>query len=210
MKTRKRKTQAVGAVTKTARTRPSLSAARPGSAPLPRILRWFLIVASVTGLVATAGRCAIAQRRAASLGASDLRNVDPDVAALVGQTRTDLATNRRDPLLWARLGMVCEANNLLGPAADAYRQALVLDPSNAQWHYRLAIVSAKTGDVALAVEHVEVTSKLQPDFAPAYWRKGLWLIDQGRLNDAAAAFKTAIAIDPSDPAGWLGLARALL
>jgi predicted Zn-dependent protease len=52
--------------------------------------------------------------------------------------------------------------------------------------------------------------EFSPRYAPAHWRLGLWLLDQNQIEGAERAFSRATEIDPSDRAGWVGLARVYL
>ncbi len=52
--------------------------------------------------------------------------------------------------------------------------------------------------------------ELNPTYAAAYWRLGLWLLDQNQIEGAEHAFDRATEIDASDRAGWVGLARVYL
>ena len=47
-------------------------------------------------------------------------------------------------------------------------------------------------------------------YAPAQWRRGLWLLEAGRSPDAQAAFEKATTLDAGNPGGWIGLARVAL
>jgi tetratricopeptide (TPR) repeat protein len=170
---------------------------------------WLFLFAVIAAAGAFGWRL-MPRARSTAIPSVDTSQLDPEITALIEQTRAELARHVSDAELWARFGMVCEANNVLAPARDAYRQAIAMDSTNPRWHYRLAIVSVRLGDVALALREVEQTTALEPAFAPAYWRKGLWLIDEGRFAEAEAAFRKAIAIDPGDRSASLGLARALL
>jgi tetratricopeptide (TPR) repeat protein len=49
-----------------------------------------------------------------------------------------------------------------------------------------------------------------PTYAPAFWRLGLWLLDQNQTAGAERAFSRATEIQPADRAGWIGLARVYL
>jgi tetratricopeptide (TPR) repeat protein len=52
--------------------------------------------------------------------------------------------------------------------------------------------------------------EVNPTYAPAFWRLGLWLLDQNQIAGAERAFASATEIDPADRAGWIGLARVYL
>ncbi len=140
----------------------------------------------------------------------DLQQVDPDVAALVRETLDGVADDPADASAWARLGMVYEANGLIGAARDAYRQALGLQESEARWWYRLGLVQARLGDVAGAIVSVTLAIDRFGGYAPAHWHKGLWLFDQDDVDGAEAAFTRATEVDGDDAGGWVGLSRVFL
>jgi tetratricopeptide (TPR) repeat protein len=52
--------------------------------------------------------------------------------------------------------------------------------------------------------------EVDPTYAPAQWRLGLWLLDQNQIVGAERAFSRATEIQPDDRAGWIGLARVYL
>jgi predicted Zn-dependent protease len=118
--------------------------------------------------------------------------------------------DRRAGDRWGRLGMACEANGLLTAASDAYRGAAMMEPEEARWWYRLAMVQGRTGDVVPAIASVRRSIELRPDYAPAQWRLGLWLLDVDDTDGAARAFARATEINPADPAGAIGLGRVYL
>lgn len=132
--------------------------------------------------------------------------VDPAVRALVDELTAEVNADRRDAARWGRLGMAYEANGLLGQAARAYDVAIALDDREPRWPYRRAILAARRGDVDAALADLERAIALAPSYAPARWRKGLWLLDRARLDDAAASFGEALTAAPADPAGPVGLA----
>lgn len=106
--------------------------------------------------------------------------------------------------------MVCEANGLPGAARDGYTTATAIQGSDAKWWFHLAAVEARLGKVDDAVRDMRRAIELNPTYAPAYWRLGLWLLDQDQTEGAERAFGRATEIDPSDRAGWIGLARVYL
>jgi tetratricopeptide (TPR) repeat protein len=164
--------------------------------------------------IAAAGAFWISSRRGeqhlAVPAAFELPDAGPEAVEVVRQMRVAVDAEPSNAERWGRLGMACEANNFLGLARDAYSRALSLGGGNARWHYRLAIVASRLGESAEAIEQVDRAIALEPRFAALHWRKGLWLLDVGRVVDAEASFRKAVEIDPGDRAGKLGLARALL
>ncbi len=134
----------------------------------------------------------------------------PEIADIVGQARDNVAQDPQDGGRWGRLGMVCEANGLVGAARDAYANAAAMQSSEAKWRYHLASVESRLGRVDDAVRDMRGAIDLNPTYAPAFWRLGLWLLDQNQTEGAERAFNRATEIDPADRAGWIGLARVYL
>ncbi len=134
----------------------------------------------------------------------------PEVADAARQALDSLARDPRDAARWGRFGMVCEANGIVGAAGDAYAAATSLQGSDAKWWYRLAFVQARTGGLDDAIANVRRAIELNPTYAPAHLRLGLWLLDRGDTDGAERAFTRAGEIDPSDVSSAVGLARVYL
>jgi tetratricopeptide (TPR) repeat protein len=134
----------------------------------------------------------------------------PEIEDIVRQARDDVAQDPRDGARWGRFGMVCQANGLAGAARDAYATAAALQSSEAKWWFHLASVDARLGKIDDAVREMRRAIDLNATYAPAFWRLGLWLLDQNQTEGAERAFSRATEIDPADRAGWIGLARVYL
>jgi superkiller protein 3 len=134
----------------------------------------------------------------------------PEIVDIVRQARDGVAQDPHDGLRWGRFGMVCEANGLAGAARDAYANAAALQSSDAKWWYHLASVDSRLGRTDDAVKDMRRAIDVNSTYAPAFWRLGLWLLDQNKTEDAERAFSRATEIDPADRAGWIGLARVYL
>jgi tetratricopeptide (TPR) repeat protein len=141
---------------------------------------------------------------------AELGALAPEVEDIVRQARESVRQDPRDGLRWGRFGMVCEANGLTGAARDGYGNATALQGSEPKWWFHLAAVDARLGKVDDAVRSMRRAIELNPAYAPAQWRLGLWLLDQNQLEGAERAFGRATEIDASDRAGWVGLARVYL
>ncbi|MGQ0736400.1 MAG: tetratricopeptide repeat protein [Acidobacteriota bacterium] len=174
---------------------------------MPRTSRVALIVrlGAVAALIAGVGWL---QRGGAEPPAPpELSSLDPELIDLIAATRAEVRAAPQDSAAWARLGMVYEANGFVGLAGDCYAQSVARRDTEARWWYRLALVRARLGDVEDAIAAARRASDLDPRYAPAHWRQGLWWLDRGELDAAEGAFRRVLEIDPADPAGSTGLAR---
>src|SRR5262249_39509289 len=88
--------------------------------------------------------------------------------------------------------------------------ATTLANTNAKWWFHLAMVEARLGRADDAVRDMRRAIEMDPAYAPAQWRLGLWLLDQNQIVGAERAFSRATDMQPDDPAGWIGLARVYL
>jgi tetratricopeptide (TPR) repeat protein len=137
---------------------------------------------------------------------SALGAIDPAVKALVDELTAGVNADRGDVTRLGRLAMAYEANGLLVQAAQAYDVAVRLDEREPRWRYRRALLAARRGEVDAALADLEQVITQAPGYAPARWRKGLWLLDRGRAEEAAISFREAMKAAPADAAGPIGLA----
>ncbi len=170
------------------------------------VLAALLVVAAVIGI----RWWIIRQRPPEPPVMRDPSGVDPLVGQLIERTLDEVRRNPRHAEFRAKLAMVYHANGLVDLAGVTYEQALVLDAQNARWWYHLARVRAEVGDVEAAIATVGRTIAFDDAYAPAHWRRGLWLLQLGRVDEAEVAFRQASQVSPDDPGGWVGQARVLL
>jgi len=131
----------------------------------------------------------------------------PDVADAARQALDDLNQDPRDTARWGRFAMLCEANGLAGTARDGYAAAASLDDSNGKWWYRRASVEMRLGQSSDAMRDIRRAIERAPEYVPAHWRLGQWLLDENDLAGAERAFAHAGALDPDAMAPAVGLAR---
>jgi superkiller protein 3 len=172
----------------------SISAIAAGALLLAAIAWFFLVRAAGPALP-----------RVERLGA-----VAPEVADAARQALDSLAQAPHDAQRWGRFGMICEANGLVAPARDAYAAATSIDASDAKWWYRLAVVEARAGRTDAGVQQMRRAIQVNPAYAPAHWRLGLWLLDRNDTDGAERAFTRAGEIEPGDMSSAVGLARVHL
>lgn len=114
------------------------------------------------------------------------------------------------PERWLELAQVYHAHEVTGLAEECYREAARLDPDNPKIWYQWALAQSDVGEPEAALQSLDRVLELTGDYAPAYWRQGDWLLEQGDNLGAEAAFRSSTQIDPEDLAGWVGLARILV
>jgi tetratricopeptide (TPR) repeat protein len=136
--------------------------------------------------------------------------VAPEVAASVKAAYDRVASDPKSAPHWLALGMVCEANGLSAEARRAYERVVTLDDRQAKGWYRLAVTRGRAGQIDDALAAVERSIALDGSYGPSHWRRGLWLLDLSKDAEARAAFEKAATLDPSNPGGWVGLARVAL
>jgi tetratricopeptide (TPR) repeat protein len=139
-----------------------------------------------------------------------LGDMDPEVAVLLRELRAAIEAAPRDAAAWGRFAMACEANGFVGAARAAYVGASSLAVDEPRWTYRLALVTARLGDYDGALAAVSRVNDLAPDYAPAWCRRGNWLLDRNDTSGAEAAFNRALTLDGTDVAASRGLARVYL
>ncbi len=88
--------------------------------------------------------------------------------------------------------------------------ALKHDPENPDAHYTLGFLFQGRRDLEKSIHHLKEAIRLRPDFADAYNNLGTVHLEQGRYDDAIAAFKKALGVvtypTPYLPHGNLGWA----
>jgi tetratricopeptide (TPR) repeat protein len=95
-------------------------------------------------------------------------------------------------------------------AAQVYQQAVVLDPSNAQWRYNYALALVDLNNGAEAERQLEKAEQLDSNLSNVHNELGLCYLSDGRLREAEKEFKAALQIDPefADAESNLGVLEA--
>jgi len=81
-------------------------------------------------------------------------------------------------------------------AAEAYRQALGLEPNDAQMHYNLSLALDRLGDGPGEIQELQRAVRLDPQLAVAHNQLGLLALTAGRGAEAERELKAAIEINP--------------
>ena len=85
-------------------------------------------------------------------------------------------------------------------ALSAYQNALELDPSNELLHIDTGNVFFDLGEYAAAEASYLEATRLRPDYAFGYAFLDSVLSQQNRYEEAIAAYRQAVALDPGNPA----------
>jgi tetratricopeptide (TPR) repeat protein len=94
-------------------------------------------------------------------------------------------------------------------AAEQAREILRVVPRQPNALLILGAAMRAAGDLAGAVEHLDLLCAGQPTWAPAQLEYGLALARAGRGEDALAALRRAVQLDPNLPRAWRALADQL-
>lgn len=83
---------------------------------------------------------------------------------------------------------------LTKPAIEQWIEALELDGSRAEWHFRIGVLFKKAGDRRQAIQ--ALTTAVQLDArAPWFLKLGDWLLDAGEKLLALEAYESAVLAD---------------
>ena len=130
------------------------------------------------------------------------RNSRPELV----QTARDLAAQlsqraTADATTWFTLGMIDESLRNLDQAADAYRRAVELEPAAVGPRNNLAMVLADAGgpyDEALSV--IDRAIELSDPSPNLQDTRAYVLLQAQRYDEAIAAVRIAMQLDPANPA----------
>ncbi|MGH8634200.1 MAG: tetratricopeptide repeat protein [Burkholderiales bacterium] len=95
-------------------------------------------------------------------------------------------------------------------AEEPLRAVLRREPDSVDAHARLFDVYDSRGDLAAAAAELEAVLRQRPDWADAQYNYACTLKKLMRLNDAEAAFRRALAVDPGHSRAYRMLGSVLL
>lgn len=123
---------------------------------------------------------------------TDARRLDEAAAACRALLAVDPANANAHSILGAALA---EQGDLDGAIAQ-YQACLAIVPDHIPAHYQLGLALAKGGQALLALGFFATVVERFPDYASAHVEIGNLLQSLGRTQEAAAAFRRAIALRP--------------
>jgi tetratricopeptide (TPR) repeat protein len=116
----------------------------------------------------------------------------------------------RNPEFYLILGDALNSAAMYPKAADAYEQAVRLNPSSSRALRGMAVALEKSGNSAQAAEILKRAVELAPSDPEFWFQLGMLDSAAGRIRDAIAKVEKAIALDPSRPEKSRRLAEILL
>jgi tetratricopeptide (TPR) repeat protein len=127
--------------------------------------------------------------------------------------REILKQNPRYPGIHFRLARLLLSRPNPGPdfqeeAKKELQQELTIDPSNAGAEYVSGELARQIQDFADAVRHFTRATELDGNFADAWLGLGMSLLSEKEYAPALAPLKSAVRLEPGNPAGHYALATA--
>jgi tetratricopeptide (TPR) repeat protein len=135
----------------------------------------------------------------------DLTEADPGVRQAVQQAMREVRWQPRRGEAWGRLGMVLLAHDFLDAAAVCLAKAEQLDPAEPRWPYFLVMTAP--GDPAFVIDCLERAAERARGTQVPRARLAETLLEQGRLDEAEAAFHQVLQAEPDSARARMGLAR---
>ena len=135
----------------------------------------------------------------------DMSQLAPEASAAIERAIKDLQTTGSAEN-WTTLGLYLQAHGMYLDATLCYEAAINLPNTPTKSRYWLALSLAKLGKYDQAISNCSQYE----NYTPAYWRRGYWLLDLGKLADAKNAFSLALEANPKAVAAMVGIARVQL
>ena len=174
------------------------------------MLSWVCLLGAVVGCGGAVDETAAVQKMDQAPRPDAAAALDPNVARLIAEAANRVDAEPDAALLWGALGKIYHANELFDLAATTYRQALERDSATADVWYQLARVEERRAELDAALAAMDRSQELEPDYFHGWWRRGDWLYDADRTEEARAAYQRALELQPQSPIPRTGLARLLL
>ncbi|HEX5875826.1 MAG TPA: tetratricopeptide repeat protein [Pyrinomonadaceae bacterium] len=146
----------------------------------------------------------------------DLTKLEESVREQVATLQTSLVAAVKDPAApdlseaYGKLGQIYHAYSLTSSARECYVNASALAPKEFRWIYLLAKLDQQEGRFEEAIRRYQVARTLRPDYVAVPVNMGNIFLDLNRLDDAAASFNAALAIDKDNPATHYGLGQVAM
>lgn len=118
--------------------------------------------------------------------------------SLAGQPQTDAAGSLENAYRQNNLGVALLEQFKYKEAAEAFKNALKLDPKLSLAHINLSIALFNVPDLPAAEREAQNAATLAPQAPQPHYILGLIAKRQNRIDDALPAFQRVLKIDPND------------
>jgi lipoprotein NlpI len=136
----------------------------------------------------------------AGVGGGNAAGPPAPVMQALTELRGRLARNPKDLAALVQLGNMEFDAQKFDKAADLYRRALALDPTNPDVRTDYATALHQSGHDLDALKDLNVVLEQRPDFPTALFNRGIVLQAIGRRTDATADFKHFLkVVGPNNP-----------
>ena len=133
---------------------------------------------------------------------------DLSVAELA--SRSELADNPHSPDALAHLAQILSQEKKYAPAIRYWREATALDPGGKQLQLSLAVALSDNGDTAAAIKTLQTLTIQHPQFEPAFFSLASILCRTADYSNGIIAYRSALALQPTDDIARKSLIKALL
>lgn len=131
----------------------------------------------------------------------------PGLDARLQACASRLATWPVDRAALAEFAQLCQANELLESASQAYAALMFLDPGEPRWPHLRARILTGFGRLDEALPLLEKTTVLAPDQAVPWMRLAEARLKSNDVAGATQAFEQVLRLRPNDVHALFGLAR---
>lgn len=136
----------------------------------------------------------------------DLSSTETQVAAKIKLLREEIERNPASAEAWGKFAMNLDIHDFKRESIQCYKQAATLDPGNFRWFYYTATALQDLGSPE-TMQWFAYCQNLNPVYLPFHILNGLMLLNNGRIEDASTAFRSALNIDANSSHAYLGLAQ---
>ena len=130
---------------------------------------------------------------------------DAKVAALLDERHAAAAAAPGDAAMHLELGLALSVNDGTELAETCFRNALAIEPSNAEARYQLSRMRAELGAMDDQIAELRRVLEVQSDFHAARYDLACALLDEGRYDEARGEFDTLLIQVPDAPLVEMGI-----
>lgn len=135
---------------------------------------------------------------------------DPLLLLAVNESLAEIEKAPEAPGPRAELGKYYAAVKLHTQSRTCFEHAIELGDDDPKTRSYLAYECKQQGDLDSALRWLAKAREMRPNYAPNHWEAGLWILEDGRPEEAEPYFAKAIEVNPKDLEGHVGLARVYL